>query len=436
MYDAFVSYGGEDKATAFRLVELLESDGLRCWIAPRDIDVGRPFQGEIVLGIEDSKAVIVLCSADSLVSRHVNREVERADSKDKRIIPVFIEDVEPKGALSYYFGSLQRLVVADQPVDRYAADVATAVRAPGDSTSARPTGVSGDSLVALARSICEDVREVLMRSVTPETRTLIREPRPGDEVMMIDLEANRRARDSIALWSRRHNATVYLGGEDLSDPASAGDAEVIVVLDALDGTQHWLRGRNLWCTALSIFQRNAHDSGYDLSVSMVHTADGTIYFAREDTGCAYLDSMGDELACPNVGTMPLARAHVCTVARRPVHYQVLKSYLKEAIPFAGLYTFAGNPVLPELVTGNYDAIFQPDAAAVGDPQELWDWLPGGHIALRANCVIKGLDGSPLDVVGLANKSIRGTPVSAPFVAGANAALVDDVIDWLSSGASD
>ena len=429
-FDAFISSGGKDREIAFRLVARLEADGLSCWIAPRNIDVGRPFQDELVRGIEHSDALVVLCSSTSLKSAHVNREVERADSKQKRILPIFIEDVEPTGPLSYYFGSLQRLLVAERTVEGYAKDVAELLHGKGAPREARSEGITADSLVALGRSICWDVREVLRRDVTPETRTIVNEPKPGMQVMMIDLEANRRARESVALWSTRHGASVFLTGEDLQDDEDANDSDVVVMLDALDGTQHWLRSRDLWCTALSVFSRDSAGEPHRLRVSMVQLADERLYYAREDTKTTFLDGDEQPLTVRASKTATLEDAHVCTVARRPGHFRVLQPLLASGSPFAGLYTFAGNPILVELVNRQYDAIFQPDASEENDPQQLWDWLPGGHILFRAGCIPRALDGTALDVVELANRGLQGAQVSAPFVAAPNDGLADALLAWL------
>ena len=39
-HDIFISYSSEDKAIADAVVTAFESNGLRCWVAPRDIKPG------------------------------------------------------------------------------------------------------------------------------------------------------------------------------------------------------------------------------------------------------------------------------------------------------------------------------------------------------------------------------------------------------------
>jgi hypothetical protein len=41
----FISYSSEDKAIAEALCAALESEGISCWIAPRNVKAGRPYSG-------------------------------------------------------------------------------------------------------------------------------------------------------------------------------------------------------------------------------------------------------------------------------------------------------------------------------------------------------------------------------------------------------
>ena len=102
------------------------------------------------------------------------------------------------------------------------------------------------------------------------------------------------------------------------------------------------------------------------------------------------------------------------------------------LKFSGLYTFGGNPALADLALGGYDAVFQPDASSIGDSQLIWDWLPGGHIFLRAGGCILALDGSPLDVVGAAERSINRGDGHYPYVAAHTPQLATRIVNWLAS----
>ena len=54
-YDVFISYAGPDEEAAKRLCEKLEKQGLRCWIAPRNVRAGYRYVEEILEGVIRSK---------------------------------------------------------------------------------------------------------------------------------------------------------------------------------------------------------------------------------------------------------------------------------------------------------------------------------------------------------------------------------------------
>jgi len=87
-YDAFISHSSKDKAVADKICEYLEQHDIKCWIAPRNVLGGMPYACEIFNGIDESQILLLILSENSNVSRHVEREIDRAFNKEKVIIPV------------------------------------------------------------------------------------------------------------------------------------------------------------------------------------------------------------------------------------------------------------------------------------------------------------------------------------------------------------
>ena len=85
-HDVFISYSARDKATADAVCAALESANIRCWIAPRDVQAGRSFAGEITRGIRGSKAMVLIFSSGSNASDQVLREVQLATESRLHII--------------------------------------------------------------------------------------------------------------------------------------------------------------------------------------------------------------------------------------------------------------------------------------------------------------------------------------------------------------
>lgn len=128
-HDIFVSYAAADRATAFAAVAALEGRGLRCWVAPRDISAGSEYGQEIVEAVKGCKLLVVIFSGQANSSPHVRREVERAVSSGKAIVPFRVEDTLPTGAMEYALGGTHWLDALTRPLDPHVATLTdTALR--------------------------------------------------------------------------------------------------------------------------------------------------------------------------------------------------------------------------------------------------------------------------------------------------------------------
>lgn len=103
-YDLFVSYATPNRPIAEYVVERIEKRGKKCFIAPRDIRLGFDYATEIVNGISNSCAVLLVFSSQSDKSAYVLREVNSAVSRNKTIIPLRIENFVPSEAMEFYLG--------------------------------------------------------------------------------------------------------------------------------------------------------------------------------------------------------------------------------------------------------------------------------------------------------------------------------------------
>ena len=87
-HDVFLSYSSADRATADAVVTGLEAQGVRCWMAPRDIPAGTEYGQEIIEAVKACRICVVIFSASANASPHVRREVERAVSAQKHLVPL------------------------------------------------------------------------------------------------------------------------------------------------------------------------------------------------------------------------------------------------------------------------------------------------------------------------------------------------------------
>src|ERR1700685_2228522 len=79
----FLSYASPDAEVANQVCEFLESHGVPCWMAPRDVKPGAAYADAIVRAINEASALVLVLSASAIASEHVRREVERAGSTHK-----------------------------------------------------------------------------------------------------------------------------------------------------------------------------------------------------------------------------------------------------------------------------------------------------------------------------------------------------------------
>lgn len=116
-FDAFVSYSSKDKAVADAVVATLEADGVRCWVAPRDIVPGSEWSDAIIQGINQSRLVVLVFSANSNASQQVLREVERAVNRGMPVVPFRIENLLPSRGMEYFISASHWLDAYHPPLD-------------------------------------------------------------------------------------------------------------------------------------------------------------------------------------------------------------------------------------------------------------------------------------------------------------------------------
>lgn len=123
----FISHSNADKALADATCARLESAGIRCWIAPRDITPGRTWSEAIIDGINASRLMILIFSRQSNKSPQVSREIERAVNRGLPLLQVRVEDVKPSRALELFISSSQWLDAFPPPADRHLDSLPAAV---------------------------------------------------------------------------------------------------------------------------------------------------------------------------------------------------------------------------------------------------------------------------------------------------------------------
>lgn len=118
-HDVFISHSSQDKTIADAVCAALEKEGIRCWIAPRDVQPGRSFAGEITRAIQHSRVMTLIFSEHSNASEQVLREVQLAANSHLHIVQFRIQDVLPNDDLEYYLSTPHWLDAMTPPLENH-----------------------------------------------------------------------------------------------------------------------------------------------------------------------------------------------------------------------------------------------------------------------------------------------------------------------------
>jgi ABC-type oligopeptide transport system substrate-binding subunit len=105
VFDVFISHSNKDKAVADAVVACLESNHIRCWVAPRDIKPGADWGQEIANAIKQCRIFLLIFSNHSNRSQRVLDELNLAISREATILPFRIENIDPIGAMQLHLSS-------------------------------------------------------------------------------------------------------------------------------------------------------------------------------------------------------------------------------------------------------------------------------------------------------------------------------------------
>ena len=127
---AFISYASADRDRAMEVCRTLEGAGLSCWIAPRDIRPGVEYGEALIDAIRGARSLVLVLSDAANASPMVRREVERAASMGKPILPFRVQDVLPSRSLEFFVSVADLIDGFDGPLAAHAEALAEIVRDP------------------------------------------------------------------------------------------------------------------------------------------------------------------------------------------------------------------------------------------------------------------------------------------------------------------
>lgn len=142
-HDVFISHSAKDKTTADAVCAMLEAEGIRCWIAPRDVTPGLEWGASIIGAIKQSRVMVLVFTASANASQQIRKEVERAVHHDVAILPFRVENIVPDESLEYFIGNVHWLDALSPPLEAHLKDLARTIKALVAVPEKQKPGVAG-----------------------------------------------------------------------------------------------------------------------------------------------------------------------------------------------------------------------------------------------------------------------------------------------------
>ncbi len=101
----FISYSTKNQLAADSIHNLLKANKVDTWMAPGDIPAGEKYGAVINKTIKNCSCVLLLLTKDSIMSKWVPKEIERAINYGKPIIPVKLEEVILNDEFEFYIST-------------------------------------------------------------------------------------------------------------------------------------------------------------------------------------------------------------------------------------------------------------------------------------------------------------------------------------------
>jgi len=125
----FISHASKDFKLADEIRSRLESIGVECWIAPRDIPPGSSYGEQITNAIKECVAVVFVLTEQANASKAVANELEMAFRHERLIIPIRVTAIEPSNSLAFFLNNVQWVDACFTPIKKRVEEISRIVSA-------------------------------------------------------------------------------------------------------------------------------------------------------------------------------------------------------------------------------------------------------------------------------------------------------------------
>ncbi len=120
-HDIFISHSSKDKLAADAACAALERNGIRCWIAPRDVVGGVDYVGSLDQSHHGSAPAMLCCFFEPRhrQPRHIKSEITLAFDQRKIILPLRIENIQPAAGMGHFLRNVHWLDAYTPPIEAH-----------------------------------------------------------------------------------------------------------------------------------------------------------------------------------------------------------------------------------------------------------------------------------------------------------------------------
>ena len=191
--DVFISHSSVDSKLAYAMCDYLEEKGVRCWVAPRDVQGGTEYAEAIIMGIRSCKIMVVLFNKNANDSIYVKNEVERAFNYKSILIPFKLDQTIPSATLELFLGSVHSL----------------------DATKGNPEDCFELLYQNCARSLGKKENSIKVKPVLPKTTEKKENSANKENEIKIFGEGNYSS-DEIQIWTSKNlDVETYRNGNKI-----------------------------------------------------------------------------------------------------------------------------------------------------------------------------------------------------------------------------
>ena len=182
-YDIFISYRRADRELVASVVRRLEERGIAVWY-DANIEGGADWRETIVEALSNSQMLAIFFSEECNNSRQLKKELAVADALAKPVVPILIENTQPRGAYLYELADRNWIQIFPDPMahmDELIDHLATLAgkpegalagkRPPGALKAAPPAPAArpapGETLEEKEQKLDEAIGELITEAVDP-----------------------------------------------------------------------------------------------------------------------------------------------------------------------------------------------------------------------------------------------------------------------------